>query len=529
MVFSFRTNAPGSLASSPQQAGGLLFLLTPFPHTLFALDPSRPDDPVRWRYAPQPDSLAQGLACCERMNNGPILANGRLYLTTLDGHVVALDETSGAVAWDIRPASPARGETLTGAPLVAEGKVFIGNSGDEYGARGWIAALGESSGQELWRKYSTGPDSDVGIDAGFKPRYEKDRGKDLGVATWPPDAWRRGGGGVSGPLLYDPSAKVVFHGTGRPAPWNPDQRTGDDKWTSGLFARDADTGAARWYDALNPHDLFALGGNGPDLSVDAKWRGADRRMLLHLDANGYLYLIDRASGEMLDVQAFAAPNATSGVDLKTGALRRDPAKSTRAETTIRDVCPGWPGAVNGEAALSVEAEIVYIPVTRLCMDIEATNTTFIQGAAYIGAYLREKPRADRQGGAVLAWDFAAGKAAWTALERFPVVGGVLATESGLLFYGTLDGVFKALDARSGRLLWSFNTASGIVSRPISYLGPDGRQYVAVVAGLGDNFDVSAAHGVDVRDATAAHGLANALRDLPPPSDPSGVLYVFALP
>ena len=529
LVFSFRTNAPGALASAPQEADGLLFLLTPFPHTLLALDPNRPDEPIRWRYTPNAETDAHGLACCERMSNGPTLANGRLYFTTLDGHVVAIDRSSGRVAWDTRPASPARGETLTGAPFVADGKVYVGNSGDEFGARGWIAALDESSGNELWRKFSTGPDADVGIGDDFRPHYSQDRGKDLGVATWPPLGWRHGGGGVSGPLIYDPATKLLFHGAGRPAPWNPDQRTGENKWTSGLFARNAETGAARWFNSVNPHDLFALGGTGPNLSFDTNWRGADHQLLLHLDANGYLYVIDRASGEILDVQAFSASNATSGVDLKTGALRRDPAKATRGDATIRDVCPGWPGAINGDPAISADAKLLFIPVTRLCMDIEATNTSFIQGAAFIGAYLREKPPADGQEGALVAWDFMAGRAAWTAPERFPVVGGVLATQGGLVFYGTLDGVFKALDARSGRLLWSFKTASGIVSAPISYFGSDGKQHIAVVAGLGDNFDVSAINGVDVRDATAAHGLANALRDLPPPADPSGVLYVFALP
>jgi glucose dehydrogenase len=163
------------------------------------------------------------------------------------------------------------------------------------------------------------------------------------------------------------------------------------------------------------------------------------------------------------------------------------------------------------------------------MDMEARNVSFIQGTAYVGANVRAKSPPHGERGALIGWDIDAAKPAWTNREKFPVAGGVLATAGDLIFYGTLDGVFKALDARTGQQLWQFQASSGIIGRPIAYQGPDGHQYVAVLAGLGGPFGTVVRHGIDERDATGAHGMANALQDLPHPNDPSGTLYVFGLP
>ena len=172
--------------------------------------------------------------------------------------------------------------------------------------------------------------------------------------------------------------------------------------------------------------------------------------------------------------------------------------------------------------------MVFIPVSKLCMDFEARNVSYISGTAFVGANVRAKRPPDGTGGALVAWDISAGKATWSVAERFPVAGGVLAAND-LVFYGTLDGAFKALDARSGRELWRFQASSGIIGQPIAFRGPDDRDYVAVLAGLGGPFGAVARNGIDKRDATAAHGMANALADLPEPVDPSGTLYVFGLP
>jgi PQQ-dependent dehydrogenase (methanol/ethanol family) len=527
-AFSFRTGNPQGHAGAPAVIGDTMFVLTPFPHTLFALDLSRPGAPVKWRFVPEAHGSAEGLACCDTINAGPVVADGKVYFNSLDGHTIALDAASGKPVWNVRTVSLDVAETLTAAPLIADGKVFVGNSGDDFGARGWIAALDAQSGHELWRRFSTGPDGEVGIGPGFQPFYARDQGQNLGVASWPPSGWQHGGGSVSGTILYDPALHLLFHGTGHPAPWNPDQHEGDNKWTSGLFARDPEDGAAKWFDQIDPHDLFALGSTEPGLAIDRDWHGTARHLLIHPDPDGYVYVIDRTNGQVLSAAPFTKVNATRGVNLATGELRQESNRASRFGTMTRDVCPGWPGATGAHSALSADRRLLFIPVSRLCMDMEARNVSYMAGTAVVGANVRAKSPADGLRGALVAWDIEAARPVWTVPEPFPLAGGVLAL-GGAVFYGTLDGWFKAVDAGTGRTLWQFHAASGIIGDPIAYRGPDGQPYVAVLAGLGGSFGMVAKHGIDERDATAANGLANALQDLPEPSDPSGTLYAFGLP
>ena len=242
--------------------------------------------------------------------------------------------------------------------------VTIGNAGDEFGPRGWIKALDRTTGRELWRRYSTGPDADVGIGPSFQPLYRDNRGEDLGVSTWPPLAWQHGGGSVSGLLSYDPELDLVFHGTGPPAPGNPDQRPGDNKWTAGLFAREAGTGAARWFVPVNPHDLYGLGATAANALAEHDWHCARRPLLIHPDGNGYIYVLDRRTGEILAAQPFGRINAMTDIDIAQARPRRNMAKLVHADMTTRDVCPAAPGAVAAAAsAFSSEAGLLFIPST----------------------------------------------------------------------------------------------------------------------------------------------------------------------
>jgi lanthanide-dependent methanol dehydrogenase len=527
LAFAFRTGSPGGHGAEPQVMGGTLLVLTPFPHTLFALD-LRADamGRVKWTYRPAPNFRAEALATAKAVSEGPTVTGGRVYLNTLDGHTVALDAETGRVAWDIVTAELGRGETLTAAPLVVQNRVLVGSSGSDFGARGWLAAVDADTGREIWRRYSTGPDQDVGVGADFRSPYSGG-GEDQGVKSWPPTAWEHGGGNVSGQLLYDPALGLVFGGSGPPAPMNPEQRPGENLWTSGLFARDLD-GALRWFDPMNPHDLYGFGATAPNLMIDRDWNGAPRHLLIHADANGFLYVVDRTTGEILSAKFFAPVNIASGVDLKTGELQPNVAKALSFNTMTRDVCPGGTGAAGGAPAYSPATGFAYLPVSRLCMDIEARNANFIAGTPFVGVNVRLRPPRDGPRGALVGWNIVKGQPAWSVAETFPLAGGALATAGGLVFYGTLDGLFKAVDARSGKELWRYQMASGIISQPTTFRAPDGHQYVAVLTGLGGRFGV-ARNGVDKRDATALEGAGNALRDLPRPADESGALYVFKLP
>jgi PQQ-dependent dehydrogenase (methanol/ethanol family) len=451
-----------------------------------------------------------------------------VFLNTLDGHGIALDLASGHVLWDIVVAQPKAGEILTTAPLPIGNDVIIGSSGDDSGARGWLAALDAGTGQARWKVFSTGPDNEVGIGEGFHARYDVDDTMDRGISTWPASTWQQGGGGLAGPPSYDPAAKLLFYQTGHPAPWNPDQRTGQNRWTSGIFARDPDTGAARWFDPINPHDLYALGASGGIILAE-RMAGAPRALLVHPDANGYLYVLDRSTGEILAADPFIPVTATHGVDRATGRLSRNPRYAISQGTTIRGICPAWPAGSNAQPGFSPQTNQVYVPASLLCMAMEALNTSYMPGTLFAGADVRMTASPSQPEGALIGWDLATGRRAWSVPEEFPLRGGVLATAGGLVFYGTLDGTFKAVDARTGQLLWQFNATSGIVGRPATYRGPDGHQYVAILAGSGGITGTASAKEIDDRDATAARGLAGALRNLPPPQDRSGTLYVFKLP
>lgn len=525
LAFTFRTGHPGPATEAPLVEESRLYLLTSFPHTLYALDLAASGVPVRWRYAPEADGAARGRSCCGEGHGGMSSGGGRLYVNTLDGRTLALDAASGALAWEARTADPSSGETLASAPVLAGGRLLLGNAGDRYGVRGWIAALDAGTGRGLWRWHSTGADAEVGIGPGFKPLYPGDDHADRGVASWPPSAWQRGGGGVSGPILWDAASGLVFHGTGHPAPLVPDQRPGDNRWTSGLFAREVETGRARWFDPLNAHDLYGLGGTAPSLLLDRDWRGAPRPLLVHPDANGNVYVLDRGTGEMLSAEPFVPVNATAGVDLATATLRRVEGKAVRRGRMTRDICPAKPGAVTGASAYLPETGLLYIPSRRLCMDIEARSANFIRGTGFTGANLRLRPVAGEEArGALVGWDLEAGRPAWTVPERFPLSGGVLAT-GGVVVYGTLDGLLKALDARSGAVLWQYQLGSGVLSRPVAFRGPDGHAYLAVFAGSGDGPEAE----IDRRDASAEEGLGNLLRDLPRSPEPGATLSVFRLP
>jgi PQQ-dependent dehydrogenase (methanol/ethanol family) len=243
-AWTFSTSVLRGHEEAPIVVNNTMYVLTPFPNLLYALDLTREGAPLKWTYDPKPRAEAQGVACCDVVNRGPVVATGTVVFNTLDNHVVAVDAASGKERWNTKVGDINTGETMTMAPLVVKGLVLVGNSGGEMGVRGWLKALDLASGAVRWTAYSTGPDSSVLIGSRFKPFYPKDRGKDLGVNSWVGEQWKIGGGTVWGWITYDPQLDLIFYGSANPGPWNPDQRPGDNKWTSTLFARRSGVGVS---------------------------------------------------------------------------------------------------------------------------------------------------------------------------------------------------------------------------------------------------------------------------------------------
>ncbi|HTK49411.1 MAG TPA: methanol/ethanol family PQQ-dependent dehydrogenase [Gemmatimonadaceae bacterium] len=511
----------------PIVANNTMYVLTPFPNILYALDL---DGNKKWQYEPNPQAEAQGVACCDVVNRGPSFADGKIVFNTLDNHVVAVDAASGKEVWKTKVGDINIGETMTMAPLVVNGKVLVGNSGGEMGVRGWLKALDLASGRVLWTAYSTGPDSDVKIGARFKAFYPKDRGKDLGVNTWQGEQWKIGGGNVWGWVTYDPAANLVYYGTANPGPWNPDQRPGDNKWTSTLFARDPNTGEAVWAYQLSPHDLHDYDGVNESVLIDVPWKGQTRKALIRADRNGYVYLIDRTTGEVLSAEPFVYITTSRRVNVSNGSLEYVPGKKPQIGEVVREICPASPGGKDWQpSSFSPRTGLLYIPHQNLCEDEEGVEANYIAGTPYVGMNVRMYAGPGGHRGELTAWDPVAARPAWTINEKFPVWSGTVVTAGDVVFYGTMDGWFKAVDARTGAPLWQYRTGSGIIGQPVTYRGPDGKQYVAVVSGVGGWAGAIVAGGLDPRDSTAALGFAAAMKDLPDATQKGGTLYVFSLP
>ncbi|HEY4593872.1 MAG TPA: PQQ-binding-like beta-propeller repeat protein, partial [Thermoanaerobaculia bacterium] len=227
VAWTFSTGNTRGHEAAPLIVGSTMYVVAPFPNYLYALDLAN-SGASKWVYKPPVDAAAQGVACCDHVNRGAAYDAGKIFYNTLDGQTVAVDAATGQEVWRTPLGDINKGESITMAPLVVKGKVLVGNSGGEFGVRGWLTALDEGTGKIAWKAYSTGPDKEVLIGPDFKPFYDKEKGKDLGVATWPPEAWRIGGGTVWGWISYDPELNLIYYGTGNPGPWNPGQRPGDN-------------------------------------------------------------------------------------------------------------------------------------------------------------------------------------------------------------------------------------------------------------------------------------------------------------
>ena len=490
--------------AAPLIIGDTLYVVSSYPNKVFALDSTTGD--LKWTYIPNTNRAAQGVACCDVVTRGIAYDNGKIFLVTLDNHVVALDAKTGKEQWATQTGEINLGETTTAAPFVVKGKVFVGISGGELGVRGRITALDENTGKIDYVAYSTGPDKDILIGSDFKPFYDFMKGKDLGVSTWPPDAWKIGGGTMWGWFSYDPDLNLLYYGTSNPGPWNSNQRPGDNLWTTTLFARDPDNGSAHWAYQFNPHDLWDHDEIQENVLVDLDLGGKTRKVLLHPGRNGYMYVIDRQTGEVLSADPYDTVNAYKGVDLKTGRIIPNEELKPDLNRTSRNVCPASPGAKDWQpTAWSPRTHLLYVPHQHLCMNYLTSDVGYIAGTPYVGATVDMFAGPGGYRGEFMAWDPVQRKKVWSIKENMPVWSGALVTAGDVAFYGTMDRWFKAVDAKNGNVLWQFHLGSGTIGQPITYEGSDGQQYVAILTGVGGWPGAVANAQIDPRVRNAALG------------------------
>ncbi|MDE1922049.1 MAG: PQQ-dependent dehydrogenase, methanol/ethanol family [Gammaproteobacteria bacterium] len=525
----------------------MMFLESGWPNIVQALDLSDPDHPVQvWSYTKTSgrDASAVPRACCDTVNRGLSYAEGKLVFGTLDGYVIALDAATGKEDWVVKHAYPAKGQTITPAPIIAHDKVIIGFGGDEFAARGHVTAYNLADGSKAWQCYSTGSDKDVCLTPetnAHHPEYGT-YGKDLGIHTYPGDEWKRGGGAAWGWYAYDPQLHLIYYGTGNPGLWSPSYRCSppitqehcndggsDNKWSLSIFARNVDTGEAKWVYQMTPFDQWDYDGINEVVLVDMKVDGKMRKTLVHFDRNGFAYVLDRTDGTLLRAHKYVTVNWAEKIDMKTGRPIKVYAHSPLKVGDNTQACPSAMGGKDQQpvAVDPSHPEDFYVPTNNWCMQDEPQERADTQqGTVYVFANVYMYPEKPGVTGKFKKFNVLTGKTEWEIPDKYPNWGGALVTAGGLAFYGSLGGDFRAVDRATGRVLWSRKLGSGIIGNPIAY-SVKGKEYISVWSGIGGWIGLPVTAGLDLNDKFGAIGAtamakAAGLNHIPQ----GGMLYTF---
>jgi methanol dehydrogenase (cytochrome c) subunit 1 len=532
VAWSFSTGVLNGHEGGPLVVDGIMYVHTPYPNNIFALDLNEPGK-ILWQFKPKQNPAARAVACCDVVNRGLAYAPAgdgypaTIFLNQLDGNVVALNAKTGDMLWKMENSDIAVGSTLTVAPFVAKDKVIVGSSGAELGVRGYATAYNIKDGKQAWRVYATGPDEDINLASDFNsanPHYGQ---FGLGLKTWEGDAWKIGGGTNWGWYAYDPELEMLYYGSGNPAPWNETMRPGDNKWTMTIWGRDINTGKAKFGYQKTPHDEWDYAGvNYMGLS-EQMVDGKKTKLLTHPDRNGLVYTLNRENGTL--VNAFKIDNTVNWVkhvDLKTGLPVRDPEYSTHMDHEAKGICPSAMGYHNqGIESYDPARKLFFMGVNHICMDWEPFMLPYRAGQFFVGATLNMYPGPKGTLGQVKAMNSVTGEFKWEVAEKFAVWGGTMATAGDLVFYGTLDGWIKARHSETGEELWKFKLPSGVIGHPITYKH-DGKQYVAIYYGVGGWPGVGLVF--DLKDPTAGLGAVGAFKELAHYTQMGGGVMVFSL-
>ena len=523
---------------SPLVIGDTLYLHTPFPDNVYAVDLQ--DQTFKWKYEPKQDSDVVPVMCCDTVSRGLAYGDGKIFLQQADTTLVALDAKTGKVIWSAKNGNPKIGETNTNAPHVFKDKVITGISGGEFGVRGRLIAYDIKTGTRVWMAWSTGPDHDLLVDPAKTMTWTNGRmapiNTDSSLKTWQGDQWKLGGGTTWGWYSYDPELNLLYYGTGNPGTWNPSQRPGDNKWSMSIFARDLDTGMAKWVFQMTPHDQWDYDGVNESPLVDLTIDGKRIPALVHFDRNGFAYTLNRVTGALISAQKYdPAVNWATGIDMKTGRPMVDKRYSPQAsgpDVDVKGICPSSLGSKDEQpSSYDEHTGLFMVPTNHVCMTYEPFQIEYTAGQPYVGATLTMfagpdvgKDHSDM--GNFIAWDPVHARIVWSKPERFSVWSGALSTAGDVVFYGTLEGYLKAVDPKDGRELWKFKLPSGIIGNVFTY-DYDGKQYVGVYSGIGGWAGIGMAAGLT--EGTAGLGAVGGYKDLARYTTLGGSLFVFALP
>ncbi|WP_026362973.1 lanthanide-dependent methanol dehydrogenase XoxF5 [Methylopila sp. M107] len=537
VAWTFSTGVLRGHEGSPLVVDNMMYVHTPFPNNVFALDLNE-GGKIVWKYEPKQDPSVIPVMCCDTVNRGLAYADNTIILHQADTTVVALDAKTGQKKWSVVNGDPKKGETNTTTVLPVKDKIIVGVSGGEFGVQAHVTAYNLKDGKRVWRGYSVGTDDQLLVDPEKTTEHGKPIGKDSSIKTWEGDQWKTGGGATWGWYSYDPKLDLVYYGSGNPSTWNPKQRPGDNKWSMTIWARNPDTGVAKWVYQMTPHDEWDYDGVNEMILTDQKIDGKERKLLTHFDRNGFGYTLDRESGEVLVAEKFdPVVNWATKVDLEKGSktygrplvVAKYSTEQNGEDVNSKGICPAALGTKDQQpAAYSPETELFYVPTNHVCMDYEPFRVSYTAGQPYVGATLAMYPAPNSHGGMgnFIAWDGKKGKIVWSNKEQFSVWSGALATAGGVVFYGTLEGYLKAVDAKSGKELYKFKTPSGIIGNVMTY-EHKGKQYVGVLSGVGGWAGIGLAAGLT--NSADGLGAVGGYASLAQYTALGGQLTVFSLP
>ena len=520
---------------SPLVIGDTMYIHTPFPNNVYAINLK--DQTYKWKYEPKQDADVVPVMCCDTVNRGLAYGDGKIFLQQADTTLVALDAKTGKVVWTAKNGNPKIGETNTNAPHVFKDKVLTGISGGEFGVRGRVVAYDIKTGKQVWKGYSTGPDAEMLMDPAKTMTWTNGKmapvGKDSSLKTWQGEQWKLGGGTTWGWYAYDPKLNLVYYGTGNPSTWNPAQRPGDNKWSMTIWARDLDTGMAKWVYQMTPHDEWDYDGVNEMVLADINKGGKTIPALVHFDRNGFGYTMNRVTGELLVAEKYDPQvNWATKIDMKTGRPIVDKKYSpgtTGPDVNVKDICPAALGSKDEQpSSYDPKSGLFFVPTNHVCMTYEPFQVEYTAGQPYVGATLTMFPTPNSHGGMgnFIAWDAAQGKIVWSKPERFSVWSGALTTAGDVVFYGTFESYNKPLRTKDGKKLWKFKTPSGIIGNVFTY-SYGGKQYVGVYSGIGGWAGIGMAAGLT--ESTAGLGAVGGYKDLAKYTTLGGSLFVFSLP
>ena len=536
VAWTFSTGVLRGHEGSPLVIGDMMYIHTPFPNKVFAMDLN--SQKMIWKYEPRQDPAVIPQMCCDTVYRGLAYGEGKIFLQQADSTLVALDAKSGKVAWSVKNGDPSLGAVNTNAPHVFKDKVITGISGGEWGVRGFLAAYDINSGRQVWKAYSTGPDNEMLIDPNRTTTWKDGRvqpvGGDSSLDTWKGDQWKIGGGTTWGWYSYDKALNLLYYGTGNPSTWNPSQRPGDNKWSMTIFARDVDTGKAKWVYQMTPFDEWDFDGINEMILADIPVKGKMTKALVHFDRNGFGYTLDRTNGALLVAEKYDPKvNWATHVDMKSGRPQVVSKYSTAQngpDVNSKGICPAALGSKDQQpAAFNPNNNLFYVPTNHVCMDYEPFEVDYVAGQPYVGATLAMYPAPGSHGGMgnFIVWDAGKGKIVQTKAEKFSVWSGALVTAGGIACYGTLEGYLKCVDAKNiNKELFKFKTPSGIIGNVFTYMHK-GKQYLGVYSGIGGWAGIGLAAGLE-KDSDGL-GAVGGYKELSQYTELGGSLTIFAVP